>query len=200
MRRLSQALFVLLLFISAIARAGEFPIGVLSYDVLIPSSPGAPGVDAFNLSNLTGGFDLPPDFPVATGVTWDNTYLTLTLLGDSQEVVLLGNISPGPLLDSSGNPLPSLQFPDTTQFLSAAFTGTLDLTNLTLFDGGTFSASHSISFTLLPSSGSTLVAGTDAGVIQASPSSVPEPSTGLLLLTLLLMTYRIRRGSPRAAK
>jgi len=56
-------LICLALLISATARASAIPIGVLSIDVLTPPANGVPGVNVFNISDLTGAFNLPPDFP-----------------------------------------------------------------------------------------------------------------------------------------
>lgn len=44
---------------SAMARADIIDLGTLSYDTFIPAGSGFPGVDAFDLSNLTGAFSLP---------------------------------------------------------------------------------------------------------------------------------------------
>jgi hypothetical protein len=170
-------------------------LGLISFDVLIPGSPNG-GVNVFNISNFTGdpgsgGFALPPDFPVYTFLTFINGSLTLP---GGPPVIPLGDIGPGSLI-----PPPNLQFPDTTSFSSAVFTATLGQLNLLLSDGSTFiSVSSTFQVTLLPSSGPTLAAGTDFAVISVTgqiSSPIPEPSTFLVggVLAVLILRYRNRR-------
>jgi hypothetical protein len=73
-----------------------------------------------------------------------------------------------------------LQFPSTMSFTGAIFTATLSQTTFVLVDGSTFvAASPAISLSLLPLSGSTLVAGRDFGVVTVQ---VPEADS-LVYLT-----------------
>src|ERR1051326_4579284 len=138
----------------------DLGLGLISFDNLVPGGPG-PGVNAFSITNLTGdpssgGFDLPPDFPVLTPLTFLASTLTL-YESASTFVVALGDIGIGPF------PTPtSLQFPDTVSFDSAVFNATLGKTHLLLADGSTFVVnSSSVVIALLPSSGSFLAPGTD---------------------------------------
>src|SRR5580658_6824103 len=104
-----------MLALCAVTQASTINIGLISYDIFSPSTSGSPQVDAFDITNLTGdpdsgGFDLPPDFPVATLLTFTSS--SLTLMGDDgTEVIGLDDISPGPL-----TPPGSLQFPDSQGF------------------------------------------------------------------------------------
>jgi hypothetical protein len=139
------------------------------------------GVNYFTVDDFTGSNNLG-FFPVATDVTFDNSVLTLTELGGDTLVFGLGDIGPGANTNA--------EFSDTLSFTEATFSATLHPSSfrLTNGDSGTFIADPSLSFTLLPSSGSTLVAGIDLGTMSASPASsatVPEPSTLTLWLTAL---------------
>ncbi len=178
MQRLACQLLIALLASAAVGYASTANIGVISFDVLISGTPGAPGVNAFDISDLTGdpgagGFALPPDFPVFTSLTFTLTGLALVGSGGTQNISL-GSIVPGTL-----SPPPSLQFPDTTTFSSSTLVFTLSQTNLALSGGGTFAAASSqVTALLLPSSGNSLVAGTDFALITVSTvSPVPEPGS-----------------------
>lgn len=123
-RRVFQLLggFTLCLLVS-IAQADTVSVGVLSYDTFIPAGDGSPGVLAFDLANLTGAFSLPTDLPVTNSLTFESATLTLTLSDLTQDVIALGDIGPGFLLDQSGNPI--VQVPGNEMFDSAEFTATL---------------------------------------------------------------------------
>lgn len=162
-------------------------IGYISFD---SSIPGPGGVNTVTINNLTGnpasgGSALPPDFPVFDSLFLTNSMVTLSSLSIGGSTVvqdfLLGDIGPGFFPDPSG----ILQFPDTTNFFSATFTATLNQTSFLLSDGSTFvAASPLVSVTLLPASGSFLVAGSDLALIDVSPvnvAPVPEPGTWLML-------------------
>src|ERR1700733_1615119 len=190
-------LAMFLCFPGGIGRADVALVGTLSYDTFIPGGSGSPGIDAFNVSNLTGGFDLPPDFPVSDSLTFQSASLTLTFSNLSKEVFSLGDIDPGFLLDPSGNPV--VQVPGDQLFASAELTATLSAGSFGLFDGTSFVAdSTSIDVVLQPSSGLTLVADTDQTTIGVSGSGTevtPEPSFFVVLLLALtsLVLVRIRR-------
>lgn len=178
-----------------VAFAGILPVGYLSFDVLIPGAPGSPGVNAFTIGDLTGdpsagGFAVPPTFPVITSVTFQDSSLVL-VSGGSSQTFLLGDIGPGFFSPSA------LEFPDTADFSSATFSATLDTTSLQLDGGGSFTASSAVVSALLsPSSGNSLVAGTDFVYINVSSevSAVPEPSGYLLLGTVVLWLWSKRAG------
>jgi hypothetical protein len=182
------------------AFATPVPIGLLSFDTLIPGSPGSPGVNGFTIANLTGdpaldGFALPPDFPVSTSVLFLSSTLTLET-GSTSQVFNLGDIGPG--FFSS----PALQFTDTILFSFAAFSAVLSPASFDLLGTpGVFQVdSPTITLDLLPSSGGELVAGIDFAVLSASgtvaTAPVPEPSffglLMILLLTLLLLHKRLK--------
>jgi hypothetical protein len=180
------------------ARADSVNLGVLSYDTFIPSSAGGPGIDALDLSNLTGVFNLPSDFLVSDNLTFLNAVLTVTPSGQAAEVFDLGDIGPGFLLDTSGNPV--VQLASDELVTSAELTATLSSTSFLLSDGTTFVAdSTAIDVTLGPSSGQTLTADVDQAVISVSGgapiSSVPEPTGSALLLAAgVALTYRRYRA------
>ena len=179
------------------ARADSINVGALSYDTYIPASGGSPGVFAFNLSNLTGGFSLAPDFPVTDSLTFGSAKLTLTLGDLSRNVISLGDLGPGFLLDLNGNPI--VQVPGNQVFDSAEFTATLSPIFFTLSNGTSFVAgSSAIDVLLLPSTGPNLTVDTDQTIITAlgtPPATVPEPSGGLLLLTALLVLLGLSKRS-----
>ena len=162
------ALVPFLYLLAVPAQANIASVGTLSYDTFIPGSSGFPGVDAFNLSNLSGGFSLPADFPVTDSLTFQSARLTLTFSDLSQEVFNLGDIGPGFLLDPSGNPV--VQVPSDQLFASAEFTATLSPGSFALFNGTSFVAdSTSLDVLLQPSSGPTLGA---PAIIAWEPTSL----------------------------
>jgi hypothetical protein len=181
--------------LAATARGNTVDVGALSYDTFVPAGIGSPGIDAFDLSNLTGAFSLPPDFPVIDSLTFGSAKLILTLSDLSHKTFILGAIGPGFLLDLSGNPI--VQVPGDEAFVSAEFTATLSPLIFTLSGGKSFNAgSGSIDALLLPSSGSTLTVDLDQTAIAiSSPAlTVPEPSAGYLLASgLLLLAWNLQR-------
>jgi hypothetical protein len=160
-------------------RADDVPIGYISYDMY------QPGLDSFSIYNFTGDAALPPDFNVVTPLNILNATLVLTGPSASASPISLGTIGPGPLLDDMGNPLLSLQFDSLSTFTSATLMGTLDTTNVLMADNTTSQLNPNIFFTLYPSSGNSLQAGVDFGIIYAGVPvvGVPEPSVFLLILS-----------------
>ena len=178
------------------AHAATVSIGTLSFDTFIPSAPGSPGINAFNLSNLTGSFSLPPDFPVMDDLTFQGATLTLNPVAQEKRVLHLGDIGPGFLLDSDGNPV--MQVPSNQDFASAEFTAMLSALVFNLSDGTSFAAgSTAIDVLLLPSAGQVLEADTDQATITASTApqtTVPEPASWqVVLLVLPWFMRRLRR-------
>lgn len=205
-RNLPRLVLVLLCIVGAVARADVVNLGVLSYYTFIPASNVSPGVFAFNITNLTGPLALPTDFPITDTLTFTSAQLILNLDPSSTDTNVsgtqsLGDIGPGPLLDTFGNPV--VQVPGDELFDSVEFKATLSATTFTLSDGSTFTAdSNSIDITLLPSSGSTLIQDVDQTVITASgvltppgpPSTTPEPySWDLVVLPVLWLTWCLYR-------
>jgi hypothetical protein len=174
MKRLAFVCVVFSVCCTSQAFADSIEVGDLEYNNLFA------GVNYFTIDNFTGSNNLG-FFPVASNVTFFNSVLTLTDPGGGILVFNLGNIGPG----ANTTALVS----SALSFTEADFAATLDPSSfpLTNGDSGTFIADPSLSFTLLPSSGSTLVAGVDLGTINASPASspVPEPGTVMLLLAAL---------------
>jgi hypothetical protein len=144
----------------------------------------SPGLNSFTINNFTGSNNLG-FFPVADNVTFDNVVLTATEADATVLTFDLGSIGPGTNTDA--------QVADSLLFTQVVFSGTLDPSTFNLTNGfsSTFAADPALSFTLLPSSGSYLVANVDLGTINAAP--VPEPST-LSLLALILGILSLRAG------
>jgi hypothetical protein len=175
------------------ADASVVSLGALSYDTFIAASGGSPGVDAFDLANLTGNFGLPPDFPVVDNLIFLSASLKLNPIGQTTELFTLGDVAPGFLLDSSGNPV--VQALSTQAFASAEFTATLSSQTFALGDGTTFAAgSPLIDILLLPSQGSSLTVDVDQTAIDVS-SAVPEPKSWGM--TVLVLPWFFRRRLPQ---
>lgn len=183
------ALTALTVALAGAAHADNVAVGILSFDVLIPGDTTTPGVDAFDISNLTGdptlgGFALPPDFPTLASLTFLNSTLTLSN-GASSQIVNLGDIAPGVFSDLS------LQFVDGTPFTSAIFSATLSATSLNISGAAQdfVADSANLTATLLPTAGTGLTAGVDLVVLNVSgsfppPPTVPEPSTAEPILAV----------------
>jgi hypothetical protein len=151
----------------------------------------------FDISNLTGTNNLPPDFPVADLLTFLGSSLKVTDSDGTTTTIDLGDIDPGGLVDTT-----PVQFSDTFSFASAIFTANLSQLSFLLSDGSTFTAASAVlTAELLPSSGSTLVQDTDFALLTVSDtplvSAVPEPSS-LLLLGVGLLGVAIIRTTCRA--
>jgi hypothetical protein len=182
-----------------IVHADIFNIGVLSFDMLIPSDSGVPGVNVFTVGNFTGdpgngGFALTPDFPVFTALTLQNA--TLTVVSNlSTQVFKLGDIAPG-----SSSPA-ALEFPGTTDFSSASFSALLNQNTFMLSDGSAITASSStVTADLLPASGPGLVAGRDIALIPTSNvPSVPEPQPTCVVVALLALIWVLKHKTLRRA-
>jgi hypothetical protein len=182
---------IVLLFTPTIASCNTINVGLISFDVLIPSDINAPGVNVFNISNFTsdpasGGFALPPDFPVMNSISFLGSSLTL-LDGGSQIIIPLGDLGPGSL-----SPADPVQFPGTASFGRAVFSATLSQTSFLLSNGIAFVAGNAaFSIDVLPSSGTSLVPGADFSVIAVS--DVPEPGSVVLVGTGLATLIRTNR-------
>jgi hypothetical protein len=176
--------------------AGTINVGVLSFDELIPSGS-TPGVNTFTVLDLTqdpgtGGFALPPDFPVFTAVSFLDASLSVTH-GSTTDVIALGDIGPGVFSPAS------LNYSSAVPISSATFSATLSPASWLLFDSSSFTPSSlTVTADLLPSSGDSLAAGIDSALITASDTSsaVPEPTTlscgilGFLLLGSIRKFHR----------
>ncbi len=185
--------FVAALILAASAvipsRAALVEVGLASYDQFIPQGAG-PGVNAFDVLNLTGAFALPPDAPVDTPLTFQNLMLSVHQSGGGTLTYSLGSLDPGVLLDVNGNPV--VQVPDSSAFTSATLSGTISPAAFVLNGTGVTVSPASFTATILPSSGHLLQVGDSANilinVVPSHSTSVPEPASiacfglGLLLL------------------
>jgi hypothetical protein len=175
--------------------AATIALGGISFNTLIPSGGGVAGVTDFEVDNFTGSFVLPYDFPVIANLTFQNSKLVLMEQGGAQEVISLGDITPG------ANTPDALDFSSTLNFVSAEFTATLSSQTFALSDGTTFLATSSqISSAVNPSAASTLSPDIDSSLIVVSGTSVattiPEPrslSLAFIALATILTALRLNR-------
>lgn len=184
---------VVLVLTTGSVHADTIPVGILFFNNLNPAGPGSPGVNDFEIDNLTGSlFSLPPDFPVVDSLVFGSLQLMLSGSGGPQTIPV-GDISPG------FNTPSSLQFPDSFSFSEAVLQATLSQTSFALSDGTTFLAnSSSLTATLDPASGPSLVPGQDFVVLSVSgevASGVPEPRYGAYLLVLLGLAIGVIRSN-----
>jgi len=185
----------------AVAKSETINIGVLSFDTFIPGSIDSPGANALNISNFTGSFAFPSDFPVIDDLTFQGAVLTLFPDSQAKQVLSLPDIGPGFLLDSSGNPFVPVS--DSLAFTSAHFTATVSPGTFTLSDGRLFSVNSStIDVLLLPSKGSDLTRDVDQALITvsgAAVSSVPEPSSwSMLAIGVVYFACNLRKKCVRS--
>jgi hypothetical protein len=178
----------------AASSADPIAVGDIEFNSL------SPGINSFTINNFTGTNNLG-FFPVAGNVTFDNVVLTATEADGTVLTFNLGSIGPSTNTDA--------QVADSLLFTQVVFFGTLDPSTFNLTNGfsGTFAADPALSFTLLPSSGSYLVADVDFGTINASPVpiNIPDASTlsllalilGILALTMRQLAKPSARESPR---
>ena len=186
------------LFWAQNATAAPISIGTLAYDELIPGATSVFSISNFTGDPASGGFALPPDFPSLTAVTFTNASLKIVADGGVETILDLGDIGPGPLLSSTGDPLPILQFPVSVALLSARFTATIAAGPLALDGGDTFTPSALTIFAeLLPDIDPFLVPGAAFATIDVDgtrTAAVPEPVTAtLLLLGLGAVGRHVRR-------
>src|ERR1700722_7937108 len=114
MRRAVFAVFVSSL-VALPAAASPIAGGFLSFDVFIPAGSG-PGTNSFDMFNLTGSSygPLAGSIYIATSVTLDDAVLTVFPSSGSPQIFDLGDVGPGELLDSEGDPV--VQFPSNVDF------------------------------------------------------------------------------------
>lgn len=162
------------------SNADSVPVGVLSFDQIIPSQPGFDGVNGFAIFNFTGSNALPGTPGSAI------SFLNTSLLLNGGDLVNVGTIDPG-----SVQPF-ALQFSSSTNFSKAVFTATLGTLYFTIGGQQYVATSNQLSGDLVPFYGPNLIAGADLCVlsVDANPTTIPEPSTWLLLLGPLAMLAR----------
>ncbi|MGO4884658.1 MAG: PEP-CTERM sorting domain-containing protein [Bryobacteraceae bacterium] len=177
MPRIAAVLVLLYLLLSIPASASLIPIGLISYDVVIPAgvAPGVNGFDIYDFTGMTYGPFAGSPY-VTNSVSLDDVTLTIFFAGGGSATVQDNVLIPGEFG-------PQLEVPSNAEIASAELTATLSQTSFTLSDGSTFTALPDVTVDLLPSSGGALQAGVDFGVIEAqsSGSATPEPGTFILL-------------------
>ena len=183
MRRVSSTFALLLLaLLPTAALANTAAVGDLEFNNY------STGLNDFTVNNYTGSNNLGV-FPVADNVSFDSIVLTATESDSSVLTFNLGDLGPAP------GTVVSPTFSSSINFTQVVFTATLNPSTFTLTDTSTFVANPSLTFTLLPSGGTFLVAGTDLGVINAvSLSPTPEPSTFILSAFGLLGIFPMIRA------
>lgn len=184
----AAALAVLCTAAPAAAAPITVVVGTFSFDQLIPADGTAPGTTDFGVWNLTGtGVDIDGTGIVLPSLTFSDVTATLFDGTESTPLTLtLGDVAPGPLVDSTGFTPAFLQFADTQPFASATLTGHIAAFTATLVDGSIFVAPDSLFVaSLAPLDGQLLVAGRDVVSVAISgdltASNVPEPGTLVLL-------------------
>src|ERR1017187_1453207 len=170
---------------SAVAYAGNVPLGFVSYDFI------GDGLAEFDITNQTGPNSSPfPDqtWPVTNSINFSNLSLTVFFTGGGQQTFGSGFWS----LEPDGLSWAGPQLPDSTLMTSAVLTGTLSPTLLDLNDGSHFNAN--VNFTATISDPNNLQNG-DFAIIYATPASgtTPEPGTLVLMGTGALALLRFRR-------
>lgn len=163
---------------------------------------------AFNVTNLSGGFALFPEFQILDPIAFTDWSLTLddgTVLADSTSEYAagspLGSIDPGAFLSASGLPFANLLFPSTTAFSSLTFSALLSETIFHAMDDvgaiTTYVVSSAVITTkLLAAPGSVLIGGETALLdvdVTTAPVAVPEPATWTLVAPALAFAIWRRR-------
>jgi PEP-CTERM motif-containing protein len=184
-------------------------VGNFFLETLIPADGTNPGTIDLNVINLTDiGLDLDGTGVVAPPIQF--TGLTATAFDDAGAQIAsapLGDLAAGQSLnDPSGFPSPVFQFVDTQLLSAIILTGTIEGFTALLADGSVFTAPlFQFTASMLPSQGSTLLAGIDSanisivGDLEAPATSVPEPGTLTLLAAgLAIAGYRRAAGARRS--
>jgi hypothetical protein len=195
---------LILLFVMSccamLANADLIPVGELTFDASTPTA-----LAAFDITNLTGGNALPPDFPITTQLTITVTSLvadlqgggTLTLSGNDFIVVdPQGDVNCTVTGDAGSGGCDLSAY----NLVSATITGTLSpVSGLAGLPAGVTGIKGSFTTTITPNPGcpssTTLTPGCDIAVIDAV--TVPEPATWTLLcivLAGLLTGYKFKRS------
>ncbi len=178
---------------ACLVTAAPVYVGVIAFNELIPSAPGAPGVNVFDIQNFTGAYSFPPDLPVVSDLTILSASLQLYQGATLYDTLLLGDIGPGPLLNLAGDPL--AQVAGDLSFTAARLVGTLSFTSLLLDTGGTVDILPFLDVVFAPGSGPSFNFGDGVAirVETVTSSAVPEPVPGWMLLAGMAVLAAHRR-------
>lgn len=201
-RRVAGVLAVVCVVVFVPGTASADPIGFLSLN------SGTLAGTTFNITNLTGDNAFPPYFPITTPLTIGVIRLTaetvsgqLTVDGSAFTLAASGDVNCTLMGDASTG---GCNF-GAYEILSATLTGTLSpTTGVHGLPPGYTAILSTFTVTMVPEWDSYLTADVDLAYIEATPSAVPEPTTGILLgigAIGLLARGRLRRrsSSPAAA-
>ncbi len=189
--RLATRLLVLSLALglfSAVAYAGDVPVGFVSYDFI------GGGLAEFDITNQTGpNSSTYPDetWPVSNSINLGSLSMIVYFANGTQYTYGAGYWS----LEPDGLSWAGPQLSTGLLITSAVLTGTFNPTTFDLNDGSQFNANPDFTATLTDPSGGNLQDG-DFAIIYATPAggSTPEPGTLVLVGTGALGLLRLRRG------
>jgi len=185
MRRFLLTVVVAFLFgtLGQPALADTVPLGQISFDNTISSFGDLPGVNSFDLLNLTAGLN-SPDPGIFDALSVSGQLVVVESIGGTQTTVTDAFSSIGPGFQDVGD------FSTDAMILSATLTGTLDTTFVTL-NGGSSPVTLSQTFSVSDpfNGGIALVACTginddicSSGILTATTNVNPTPEPGTLLL------------------
>jgi hypothetical protein len=200
MKPIARCTLLLLLLVLLLASTAAFAqstilIGQLYLDNTTPGSGGSPGVDQFDLLNLTGTAG-------GQGITTDVTFSNMTLSINGGTAVSVASLPGSDISPLYGFETIASGLADGT-ITSFVLTGSLSpiqvvVNGITEMIAGTFTVSYSNSESPLTTSGSCQSSGTgcpewDIDVTETPVSSVPEPATLTLYGSGLCFVAWLRR-------
>lgn len=174
---------------SAVAYAGNIPVGFISYDFI------GNGLAEFDISNQTGpNSSTYPDqtWPVSNSINLGSLSMTVYFANGTQYTYGAGYWS----LEPDGLSWAGPQLPDNSMITSAVLTGTFNPTTFDLNDGTQFNANPDFTATITDSNGN--LQNGDFAIIYGTPAggTTPEPGTLVLTGTGALALLRFRRRKP----